>query len=119
MNTIFTNKNFIMKKILVPILLLAIAIAVPSLIVTLNANNFYPPEVTDCEDLGETDLPCDLMLGDLISPGLTVDTSCGLCFLGYSLNCFYDSMTDDYCYYCEFVGVFGPRCYLIQTNCLF
>lgn len=104
-----------MKKIIIALFLAAFSILVSFTI----GNAFVPPELFDCEDIGDIDYPYPPEINDIVPPGSTVETTCGLAFVGYTLTCQYDSVLDDELYYCVYVGPRINRCYLVQTNALF
>jgi hypothetical protein len=80
------------------------------------ATAFNPPELFDCEDIGDINYPTPPELYWIVPEGTYVETTCGMAMVGYHLSCRYDSTLDDDIYYCEYDGTFLNRCYLIQTN---
>lgn len=105
-----------MKKLLTVTVCSVLLLALPALCLLSFGHTFNPPELINCEDIGDINYPTPPEFYWIVPEGTYVETTCGVAMVGYQLSCRYDSTLDDDIYYCEYNGVFLNRCYLIQTN---
>lgn len=105
MNNVFKN-----------VVCLVMLLVLPALCLFASINAFNPPELFECEDLGDIIYPIPPEMNEIVPEGTYVETTCGIALVGYRLSSYYDTLLDDDIYTCEYVGTFINRCYLIQTN---